>query len=142
MTLDTLAKQAELEGNIFQLLVQIKSGEEQLASDEASIEVLTNAIATAKTSPYFLATQTKQRFAFAEYGTNHVKVGAPVYGCYLNMVFCHQVGVINRVFSDEVTDIHPVFKKPIRGVLLQLELTDLNAAKDYVLFLGNKPFLI
>jgi hypothetical protein len=62
-----------------------------------------------------------------------------VYGCLLNLVLCHQVGTIRRVFSDEVTDVHPVFKKPIRGVLVQLELADVNAAKDYVLFLGRKP---
>jgi hypothetical protein len=138
-TADTLAKEAELKSTSVQLGIQIWSGQEQLNTDKTQIVALARAIATAQESPYFLATKNNVRFAFAEYGTNHVYAGAPVYGCYLNMILCHKVGVIERVFSDEERATHPVFHTDIRGVLIQLNLTDKEAAKDTVLFLGHRP---
>jgi hypothetical protein len=138
-TADTLAKEAELKSTSVQLGIQIWSGQEQLNTDKTQIVALSRAIATAQGSPYFLATKDNVRFAFAQYGTNHVKVGEAVYGCYLNMILCHKVGVVEQVFSDEERAIHPVFHTDIRGVLIQLNLIDNEAAKDTVLFLGHAP---
>jgi hypothetical protein len=138
-TADTLAKEAELKSTSVQLGIQIWSGQEQLNTDKTQIVALTRAIATAQQSPYFLATKGNVRFAFAPYGTNHVFAGVSVYGCYLNMILCHKVGVVQHVFSDEERATHPVFHTDIRGVLIQLNLTDNEAAKDTVLFLGHRP---
>jgi hypothetical protein len=138
-TADTLAKEAELKSTSVQLGIQIWSGQEQLKTDKTQIVELTRAIATAQGSPYFLATKGNVRFAFAEYGTNHVYAGVPVYGCWLNMIICHKVGVVERVFSDEERATHPVFHTDIRGIILQLNLIDTEAAKDTVLFLGHAP---
>src|SRR5271157_1014990 len=142
VVLDTLAKQAELEGNLFQVNLQIKSGEEQLAQDKIQIITLSAAITTAQDSPYFLATKGDVKFAFVPYdNASNVKLDVPVYGCYLNMVICHRVGSIKHIFKDEEKITHPSFKTDVRGFVVQLDLWDAEAAKDKVLFLGHRPLL-
>jgi hypothetical protein len=142
-TVDNLAKEAELRGNIVLLDIQIRSGEEQLSSDKAQIAQLNGAVGTAKNSPYYLATQGKVKFAFVPYDNQGaVREGATVYDCYLNMIICRQVGAVTQIFKDEERATHPVFKSDVRGVLIQLGLTDADAAKDKVLFVGRKPFFI
>jgi hypothetical protein len=139
---DALAKEAELRNNLVQLVIQITSGEEQLSTDKLQIQQLTVAVNTAKNSPYFLATTGNVKFAFVPYeNQDNSKVGAAVYDCYLNMVACRKVGTIMRIFKDEERATHPIFKTDIRGSLVQLELTDAEAAKDKVLFIGRKPLL-
>lgn len=141
-TVDALSKKAELEGSIVQLAIQIKSGEQQLSSDKLQIAELTNALDTAKDSPYFLATAGKVKFAFVPYDNrDSAREGVRVYDCYLNMVLCRTVGTIKRIFRDEERATHPVLKTDIRGFLVQLDLTDADAAKDKVLFVGRKPLL-
>jgi hypothetical protein len=137
---DALAKEAELKNSIIQLAMQISSGEQQLYSDKTQIEKLKEAVATAQNSPYFLATKGNVRFAFVPYDNQKgVSEGADVFGCYLNMVFCRRVGKIDKIFSEEEKATHPVFKNDIRGFLVQLELSDPEAAKGKVLFVGGKP---
>jgi hypothetical protein len=141
-TVDTLAKEAELKSEIAQLAVTISSGEEQLVTDKTQIGELNSAVATAQDSPYFLATKGDIKFAFVPYDNeNAVKMDAPVYGCFLNMVICHRVGTVKHIFKDEEKITHPIFKTDVRGFVIQLELTDQAAAKDKVLFVGRKPLL-
>lgn len=140
-TVDNLAKEAELKSSIVQLAIQIKSGEEQLASDKVQIGILQTAIDTVQHSPYFLATTDNIKFAFVPYDNQAVaKAGSTVYDCYLNMIACRRVGVVKQVFRDEEHIVHPIFKNDVRGFLVELTLTDSEAAKDKVLFF-NKPLL-
>lgn len=140
--IDTLSKEAQLKSAAVQLQILIRTGETQLQSDLIQIKQLNEAIATAKSSPYFLATNEKVQFAFVPYANQaHAKVGAPVYGCYLNMLLCRKVGNVKTIFKDEETITHPVFRTDVRGFMVQLELTDNETAKDQVLFLGYKPLL-
>ncbi len=144
-TVDALSKEAELKNDIIQLSIQITSGEEQLRSDEAQIARLRTAIATAQNSPYFLATQHDVKFAFVPY-ENQAKVyqGAEVYSCYLSMIVCRNVGSVQQVFTDEerTNNPFPFLKSELRGSLIQLNLTEQEAAKEKVLFVGRKPLWI
>jgi hypothetical protein len=141
-TVDALAKEAELKGNIVQLQILIHTGEMQLTSDLVQIKQLESAIALAQDSPYFLATKGKVQFAFVPYANaSNAKVGAKVYDCYLSFIACRYVGTVVRVFNDEEVINHPVFKTAIRGTLTQLDLKDPEAGKDATLFFGHKPFL-
>jgi hypothetical protein len=143
-TVDALSKEAELKSNIIQLAIQITAGEEQLRSDETQILQLRAAMATAENSPYFLATKHDVKFAFVPY-ENQAKIlaGGGVYSCYLSMVFCHKVGTVQQIFADEekVSSPFPFFKSELRGSLIQLDLTENEAAKEKVLFVGRKPLL-
>lgn len=139
-SVDILAKKAELQSVLTQLIIQVNSGEEQLVNDKLQINELASAIRMAEHSPYYLATKTNVRFAFVPYDNqNGVAAGADAYSCYLNMVLCHKTGTIKYVFSDEEKAQHPIFKNEIRGFLIQLDLTDLESAKNRVLFIGHKP---
>jgi hypothetical protein len=143
-TVDALSKEAELKSSIIQLAIQITAGEEQLRSDETQILQLRAAIATAQSSPYFLATKHDVKFAFVPY-ENQAKIfeGGAVYSCYLSMVICHKVGTVQQIFADEekVNSPFPFFKSELRGSLIQLDLTETEAAKEKVLFVGRKPLL-
>lgn len=144
-TVDALSREAELRSSIIQLAIQITSGEEQLRSDEIQIAQLRAAIATAQNSPYFLATKHDVKFAFVPY-ENQPKVyqGAEVYSCYLSMIICRNVGTVQQIFTDEekTNNPFPFFKSELRGSLVQLNLTEEEAAKEKVLFVGRKPLWI
>jgi len=140
--IDTLAKEAELKSGATQLEILIRAGETQLQSDVIQITQIQGAMALAKDSPYFLATVAKVQFAFVPYANeDNAKIGTPVYDCYLNMILCRKVGTVQRIFKDEETITHPIFRTEVRGTMVQLELSDVAAAKDTVLFLGHKPLL-
>ena len=141
-SVDVLAKKAELRSALTQLVIQVNSGKEQLATDKLQIVELQQAILTAQNSPYFLATKGGVEFAFVPYDNRGgIAIGVPVFACYLNMVGCYQVGVVKHVFTDEETVQHPIFKNQIRGSLVELNMTDYQATKNQVLFVGHKPLL-
>jgi len=144
-TVDALSREAELKSDIIQLAIQITTGEEQLRSDETQIAQLRAAVATAQNSPYFQATKHDVKFAFVPY-ENQTKVsqGAEVYSCYVSMIICRSVGTVQQIFTDEekTNNPFPFFKSELRGSLIQLNLTEGEAAKEKVLFVGRKPLWI
>jgi len=97
-------------------------------------------------SPYYLAAygaQSVHQFAFVPYeNEDSVEVGAPVYSCFLEVLLCSKVGVVKAVTQDEEKGHHPVFQRDIRGFLVDLELTDKDAAKERVLFFGGRPLFL
>jgi hypothetical protein len=141
-TLAVLAKQADLRAEIIQLNVNITIGDQQLQSDKDQIASINHAIDVVKQSPFYQVTQSagKLGFAFVPYDNEGgVKVGTPVFDCYLNMIVCRQVGTVSRVFTDEQHAMHPIFKTDIRGTFVQLALTNQRSAKSKTLFIGGKP---
>lgn len=137
---NALAQEAELRTGIMQFEILVKTGEAQIASDNAQIAELNQALAVAKTSPYFMATKGKVQFAFVPYDSqDSAKIGAPVYDCYLNFIACRQVGTVSQIFSDEEMVTHPIFHTEVRGFLVQLNLTRQASAKSQTLFIGSKP---
>lgn len=99
-----------------------------------------------KASPYYMAAYGKndlRRFAFVSYDNEEAAhVGAPVYACKLEIVFCSKVGRVKTVTKDEERLQHPLFNTALRGVLVELDLNKDAAAKDLVLFVGHSPFYI
>jgi chaperonin cofactor prefoldin len=140
--IDTLSKEADLKNNLVLVTMAVVSGEEQLATDKSQIVMLTDAIKLAQSSPNFLATKGNVHFAFVGYdGAEYVGLAKPVYSCYLGMVVCHRVGYVTAIFTEEETAQNPLFKTTMRGFLIQLNLTEPEAAKQKVLFIGHKPLL-
>jgi hypothetical protein len=143
-SLDILDKQAELRFEIAQLDVTLAVSEKQLQEDNRQIDRLRSAIATAKQSPYYLNATGNSRlyFAFVAYDNqSSAKVGAPVYDCYLDMVFCRKVGTVKQIFLGEEDITHPIFKTQVRGFTIQMDLSHPNSAKSKTVFLGRKPLL-
>jgi hypothetical protein len=139
-SVDALSREAELKSNLAQLTIAITSGEEQHAADVKQITTLQAAIETEQGSPYFLATKGNVHFAFVGYSAaTYAGVKKPVYSCLLGVMLCHRVGTVTAIFTDEERAVHPIFKTDMRGFLIQLDLTEPEAAKEKVLFLGHRP---
>jgi hypothetical protein len=143
-SLEVLEKQAELRSDIAQLDVTLNVAEKQLQEDNRQVDRLRDAITTAKESPYFLNANGDKRiyFAFVPYDNEaNATVGAPIYDCYLNMVFCRRVGVVKQIFPGERIINHPIFKSQVRGVAIQMDLWRPQSAKSQTVFLSGKPLL-
>jgi CII-binding regulator of phage lambda lysogenization HflD len=143
-TLEVLEKQAELRSDIAQLDVSLSVAEKQLQQDNRQIDRLRDAIAIAKQSPYYLNVSGDKRlnFAFVPYSNQaNATVGAPIYDCYLNMVFCRKVGRVKQVFTGEQVINHPIFKNQVRGLTILMDLSHPESAKSQTVFLGHKPLL-
>lgn len=69
----------------------------------------------------------------------HAKPGTKLYGCKLEMVWCHEVGTVLDVLPGEVVFHHPHRDAELRGQMVELELSDAAAAQDTVLFAGGAP---
>jgi hypothetical protein len=68
-----------------------------------------------------------------------MKPGTKLYSCKLNMVICHEVGSVVEILPGEVTFKHPHRDAQMRGQLVELRLTEDDAAAKDVLFAGDAP---
>lgn len=142
MILDTLAKQADLISQVSQLEITIDAAERQIKAERDQIVSMRKAVETAQETPYYMAiTQGRNvNFAFVPYDHREsVNIGNPVYDCYLNMIVCRQVGTVKRLFPGEENRAHPLFRSDMRGFLIQIELTQAEAAESKTLMLNRKP---
>lgn len=141
-SLDVLDKQAELRSEIAQLDIAINIAQKQVHEESQQVDRLKQALATAKQTPYYLSVSggNKVYFAFVPYDNqSSVKVGAPIYDCYLNMIACRKVGTVKQIFTTEEHAIHPIFRSDMRGFLVQMELDHPESAKSKTVFLNRKP---
>lgn len=142
IVMQSLTQKAEVDSQIAQFKINLATGQAQINSDIIQINRLKHAQNTAKVTPYYLASVASKgrSFAFVDYSNEAaVKLGAPVYDCYLQIVGCHQVGTVGQVFSDEEHAQHPMFKTDLRGSMILLNLTDEKAGKSKFIFVGGKP---
>ena len=70
----------------------------------------------------------------------NVEKGTPLYACKLDMVWCHQVGTVIDVLPGEVMVKQPNKDSMVRGQMIEMQMTDGEAAQNEVLFAGSKPF--
>lgn len=97
-------------------------------------------LATLRSSAYLRAATAGATVALVPYtNLENATPGAPLYACKLAMVWCHQVGRVVKVVQGEVQVRHPHKDAVVRGQMIELELTDADAAHDNVLFAGGKP---
>jgi hypothetical protein len=93
-----------------------------------------------KDSAYIRALNDKSVVAQVPYGNlENAKVGTPLYACDVGMVWCHQVGTVGAVLPGEVQFKNPKRDTLIRGQLVELQLTDSDAATEEMLFVGGAP---
>jgi hypothetical protein len=96
-------------------------------------------------SPYLRALAENANMAFVPYGNlDNVEVGAPVYSCWLEMLFCGEVGKVIEILPGEVSFKHPHRSTVVRGQMISIELDEdeADAAQESVLFVGGRPLMI
>ena len=93
-----------------------------------------------KDSAYLRALNDKTVVAQVPYGNlENAKIGTPLYACDVGMVWCHQVGTVGAVLPGEVQFKNPKRDTLIRGQLVELQMTDSDAATEEMLFVGGEP---
>jgi hypothetical protein len=65
--------------------------------------------------------------------------GSPVFACKIGPMWCHKVGTVAEVLPSEVQVTSPRGGKTERGLMVELKLDDIDAAREDVLFTGDKP---
>lgn len=94
-------------------------------------------------SPYLRALDHHVAIAFVPYdNVCSAKPGANVYACRANFVICRKVGHVVDVVGGEVTSKHPTQSIEVRGVLVEMDLVDFQAAESAVLHLGRAPLFL
>jgi hypothetical protein len=110
---------------------------------DASIARYDKLIHEIQSSAYITATERKVTVAFVPYeNLDNVEAGMPIYACRWGLVLCREVGVVRTQLSGEVTDSHPQSGNSMRGVMVEINLDDREAAGEKALFVGKKPFWI
>nr|BDT35017.1 hypothetical protein MFMH1_46860 [Myxococcus sp. MH1] len=100
-------------------------------------------IASLKASPYLRAIEKDLTVAFVPYeNLGNAAEGAPLFACALKVVWCREVGVVGRVLEGEVSIKHPIRQHMLRGVMVELKLTDAASAREDLLHLGRAPLVL
>jgi hypothetical protein len=125
----------QITSDIFALTIEIQRLEKNIKKKQIGLSMM-------KDSPYILATHHSTQVAFVPYhNLNHVKVGGPIYSCYLDMILCYRSGHITHIYNAEAYSKHPVFKSEIKGRLIGIAFNDETDAQKRLLFLNSKPLL-
>lgn len=142
--LETLARIAALDRQLAETRIQLQKGRSELANKTREADSLRSLLATVEETPFFRIAQGQaSQFAFVPYeNESAAKVGQSVYSCWAKVLLCSKVGSVKWVGAVEEKGFHPIFQRDIRGFMIQLDLTDPQAAKDQVLFLGSGPLYI
>lgn len=135
-TFDLSREIAQLKSDLFALKISIHHLKKNIA-------IKTKVLSLIKNSPYILATKNPVNVAFVPYSNlSRVKIGSPVYSCYLDILFCYKSGKVKQVYAAEEYGKHPIFKSDIKGQYIGVEFTDNTDAQNKLLFLNAKPLLI
>ena len=142
-TIDVLDKRTELESQIATLDLSIAVAERELDAFCSQMDQLNEALGLVNDTPYAAVLNGGQSFAFVPNVDGHIAPGAPIFGCSMDFIFCHQVGEVTKVFTDEEREQNPVsiplLSATIRGVIAQIKLQDGSAVKSQTLFLHRAP---
>lgn len=115
-----------------------------------TVEQLKTAIAdgvrvleVAKTSPYHLALRQSVSVVFVPYDNlKNVVIGESIYDCYLHVIVCRKVGVVERLYEAEEYARHPLFKTDLKGRLVMVKFDLEKASQSQVVFIGGKPLFL
>ncbi len=135
---------------LFQAELDRQAALDDLAVAERELAILDAAIATQKSaverlaSSYYLKARSgKIVVGFVPYDNlSTARPGTPLYRCSWGLVNCHEVGKVLSVLDGEVTERHPDKDRMLRGVMVEMSLTEPRAGEHNVLFAGSKPFWI
>lgn len=133
--------QAELERQA--AIDDLAVAERELAILDAAIATQKSAVERLASSYYLKARSGKVVVGFVPYDNlSTARPGTPLYRCAWGLVNCSEVGKIVSVLDGEVTERHPDKDRMLRGVMIEMQLSDARAGQDNVLFAGSKPFWI
>ncbi len=97
-------------------------------------------IAGLSSSAYLRALENGATVALIPYeNLPNANKGTPLYACRVNMVWCRKVGEVLDILPGEVQLKHPKRDTMLRGRMIEMKMSEPEAAYKEVLFLGGKP---
>jgi hypothetical protein len=125
------------------LEINIQTSKLSAAALKTTITDSERVLAVAKTSPYHAALRAPVSVLFVPYDNlKNAKLGEPVYDCYLQIIACRKVGVIETLYEAEEYARHPLFKTDLKGRFVGVKFDVPEAAKSQVVFVGGKPLFL
>ncbi len=119
---------------------QIKIADEKLVSLERSRALLQLQISELEVTPLVRAINERIDVLFVPYGNEkNIVSGSPLYSCALTIIWCSKAGVVGQRFPGESAGVHPFFGKPIRGIFVEVQLDDKNAATREIIHANHSP---
>jgi hypothetical protein len=107
---------------------------------KASLARQDQTIADLKQGAWLRALHDKATVALVPYkNIENVKPGTPIYACRAGFLVCRQVGSVLEVLRGEITFKHPHRDQMLRGQMVELRLTDPEAAIEDTMFVGSRP---
>ncbi len=117
--------------------------ERELGILETSITHQRAALSRLSSSYYLKARGEQVVVGFVPYDNlATARPGTPLYRCSWGLVNCSRVGKVLSILDGEVSERHPEKDRVMRGVMIEMSLSDTRAGQDSVLFAGSKPFWI
>jgi len=117
--------------------------ERELSMLDASIAAQRGQVERLSSSYYLKARGQKLVVGFVPYeNLSSARPGTALYRCSWGLLNCHEVGKVVSVLDGEVSERHPEKDRQLRGVMIEMQLSDASAGEDAVLFAGSKPFWI
>jgi len=136
-------KKVELDSQIAELKIDAYNLSTTIEYLEKNIEKRRKTLTVMKNSPYILATRVSNTLAFVPYhNIKNIKVGSPIYSCFMDMIFCYQSGLITHIYQGEEYGKHPIFKSEIKGQLVAVTFNRKTDAQKKLVYLNSKPLLI
>lgn len=119
----------------------------ELARETSNRDRLKNAIVRQESiieglsgSAYLRAVENGATVALVPYDNLHnAAKGTKLYACRLSMVWCRPVGEVSEILPGEVQIKHPKRDTIVRGRMIEMKMTEPDAAYKDVLFLGGAP---
>jgi hypothetical protein len=119
---------------------ELKAAESQKALLSDSLESVESSITRIQSTP--LARAISENFAvlFVPYeNAGQYENGDSLYSCAFGIFFCSEAGRVGKVIKGETIATHPFFNRPVRGSLVEADLTDLGAAAKEMLHVKRRP---
>jgi hypothetical protein len=107
---------------------------------ERSLNVLETQIADLQKTPLVRAITERIDVLYVPYGNEqNYTEGQDLYSCALTVLWCRHVGTVGNRFPGESAGVHPFFGKPIRGIFVEVHLTDTFAATQEIIHANRPP---
>ncbi|NMO15456.1 hypothetical protein HPC49_10755 [Pyxidicoccus fallax] len=146
MTTDVLLLEREHTHSVLEMAraeATLKSLREDLKALDEVAQRYDMLIASLRASPYLRAIEKNLTVAFVPYeNLKNAEVGTPLYACTAKLFWCHEVGVVGNALEGEVSIKHPIRQYMLRGLMVEIQLTDDASAREDLLHLSRPPMLL
>ena len=107
--------------------------EARLLKLQASLKVVEDNLHALRASPAARAIEKPIAVLFVPYtNADNYRPGTELYACAFQIVWCREAGAVGPAIGGEVTVVHPLFGKPVRGTFAEALFADAGTSARFV----------